>query len=89
MLLKFSVPTLAVQRGGRKVILESIGRNAGKQKTWIENGKATERDTTSGEKKGIMHGARILAARREVKLMDSVASRNGQLILSILPQRRK
>lgn len=57
MLLKFSVPTLAVQRGGRRVILGSIGRNAGIQKTWIENGKATERDTTNGEKKGIMHGA--------------------------------
>jgi hypothetical protein len=36
-----------------------------------------------------MHGARTLAARCEVKLMDSVASRNGQLIPPILSQRRK
>ena len=36
-----------------------------------------------------MHGARILAAQREFKLMDSVASGNGQLIPPVLPQRRK
>lgn len=51
MRLEFSVPTLAVKRGGRRAILGSIGRNAGIQKTWIENGKTTERDTTNGEGK--------------------------------------
>jgi len=51
MRLQFSVPTLAVQRGGRRAILGSIGRSAGIEKTWIENGKATERDTTNGEGK--------------------------------------
>lgn len=57
----------------------------------LENGKAIKGVQEKKERDNLWgtNSRQTLASRRKVKLMDSVPSRNGQLIPSILSQRQK